>query len=86
MFFVFVFVPVSQVQREYITGFIEGEILPGSNHVIEDQNSHTGYAMPEFPGYNGKASHECWLLKVKAVTHRRKPIIPVICRDRYKKN
>ena len=57
---------------EYV---IEGEILPGSNHVIEDQNSHTGYAMPEFPGYNGKASHECWLLKVKAVTHRKHPIM-----------
>ena len=46
---------------EYV---IEGEILPGSNHVVEDQNSHTGYAMPEFPGCNGKASHECWLIKV----------------------
>lgn len=57
---------------EYV---IEGEILPGSNHVIEDQNSHTGYAMPEFPGYNGRASHECWLLKVRAVTHRRHPIM-----------
>jgi len=57
---------------EYV---IEGEILPGSNHVVEDQNSHTGYAMPEFPGYNGVASHECWLLKVKAVTHRAHPIM-----------
>ena len=57
---------------EYV---IEGEIVPGSNHVVEDQNSHTGYAMPEFPGYNGKASHECWLLKVKAVTHRKHPIM-----------
>ena len=57
---------------EYV---IEGEILPGSNHVVEDQHSHTGYAMPEFPGYNGKASHECWLLKVKAVTHRKNPIM-----------
>lgn len=57
---------------EYV---IEGEILPGSNHVVEDQNSHTGYAMPEFPGYNGVASHECWLLKVKAVTHRQHPIM-----------
>ena len=26
---------------EYV---IEGEIVPGSNHVVEDQNSHTGYA------------------------------------------
>lgn len=57
---------------EYV---IEGEILPGSNHVVEDQNTHTGFAMPEFPGYNGPASHECWLLKVKAVTHRRHPIM-----------
>lgn len=57
---------------EYI---IEGEILPGSNHVVEDQNSHTGYAMPEFPGYNGPASHVCWLLKVKAVTRRKNPIM-----------
>lgn len=57
---------------EYI---IEGEILPGSNHVVEDQNSHTGYAMPEFPGYSGVASHACWLLKVKAVTHRHNPIM-----------
>lgn len=57
---------------EYV---IEGEILPGSNHVVEDQNSHTGFAMPEFPGYNGRASHECWLIKVKAVTHRNHPIM-----------
>ncbi|MGN0434428.1 MAG: UbiD family decarboxylase [Bilifractor sp.] len=57
---------------EYV---IEGEIIPGSNHVVEDQNSHTGYAMPEFPGYNGVASHVCWLLKVKAVTHRSHPIM-----------
>ena len=57
---------------EYV---IEGEILPGSNHVIEDQNTHTGFAMPEFPGYNGAASHECWLLKVRAVTHRNHPIL-----------
>ncbi len=57
---------------EYV---IEGEILPGSNHVAEDRNTRTGCAMPEFPGYNGKASHECWLLKVKAVTHRKNPIM-----------
>ncbi len=57
---------------EYV---IEGEIIPGSNHVVEDQNRHTGFAMPEFPGYNGPASHECWLMKVKAVTHRKNPIM-----------
>jgi len=56
---------------EYV---IEGEIQPGIK-VVEDQNSHTGYAMPEFPGYNGHASKECWLIKVKAVTHRKNPIM-----------
>ena len=57
---------------EYVT---EREILPGSNHVVEDQNTHTGFAMPEFPSYNGHASHECWRLKVKTVTHRKHPIM-----------
>lgn len=56
---------------EYV---IEGEIIPGVR-VQEDQNTHTGYAMPEFPGYNGHASNECWLIKVKAVTTRRNPIM-----------
>ena len=55
---------------EYV---IEGEIQPGVR-VVEDQNSHTGYAMPEFPGYNGRASSECWLIKVKAVTTRTIPL------------
>ncbi|RZT02316.1 UbiD family decarboxylase [Cuneatibacter caecimuris] len=56
---------------EYV---IEGEILPGVR-VKEDQNSHTGYAMPEFPGYTGPASDQCRLIKVKAVTHRENPIM-----------
>ena len=59
---------------EYV---IEGEIQPGVR-VVEDQNSHTGYAMPEFPGYNGRASSECWLIKVKAVTTRRHPIMQTV--------
>lgn len=56
---------------EYV---IEGEVQPGVR-VQEDQNSGTGYAMPEFPGYTGPASSQCWLIKVKAVTHRRNPIM-----------
>lgn len=56
---------------EYV---IEGEVQPGIR-VQEDQNSRTGYAMPEFPGYTGPASSECWLIKVKAVTHRQNPIM-----------
>ena len=56
---------------EYV---IEGEILPGVR-VQEDQNSHSGYAMPEFPGYTGPAYPACHVIKVKAVTHRRNPIM-----------
>ena len=56
---------------EYV---IEGEVLPGIR-VREDQNRNTGYAMPEFPGYTGAASNQCWIIKVKAVTHRRNPIM-----------
>lgn len=56
---------------EYV---IEGEILPGER-VREDKNSNTGYAMPEFPGYTGPASSECGVIRVKAVTHRRNPIM-----------
>lgn len=58
-------------RAEYV---IEGEILPHVR-VQEDQNSHTGYAMPEFPGYTGPASSECRLIRVKAVTHRVHPIM-----------
>ena len=56
---------------EYV---IEGEVIPGVR-VQEDQNSHTGYAMPEFPGYTGPASDQCWLIKVPAGTHRKDPIM-----------
>jgi len=56
---------------EYV---IEGEVIPGVR-VKEDRNTQTGYAMPEFPGYTGPASEECWLIKVKAVTHRKNPIM-----------
>lgn len=56
---------------EYV---IEGEVVPHVR-VQEDQCSHTGYAMPEFPGYTGPASSQCWLIKVTAVTHRKNPIM-----------
>ncbi len=56
---------------EYV---IEGEVVPGVR-VQEDQNRNTGHAMPEFPGYNGVASNQCWMIDVKAVTHRKNPIM-----------
>lgn len=56
---------------EYV---IEGELLPGVR-VVEDQNTNTGKAMPEFPGYTGPANQSLPIIKVKAVTHRRNPIM-----------
>ena len=56
---------------EYV---IEGEILPNVR-VKEDKHTGSGMAMPEFPGYTGPASDQCGLIKVKAVTHRKNPIM-----------
>lgn len=56
---------------EYV---IEGELLPNVR-VREDQNTNTGKAMPEFPGYTGPACAEIPVIKVKAVTHRINPIM-----------
>ena len=53
---------------------IEGELLPNVR-VREDQNTNTGKAMPEFPGYTGDAQAEVPVIKVKAITHRRHPIL-----------
>ncbi len=59
---------------EYV---IEGELLPGV-YVREDQNTDTGKAMPEFPGYTGGAVDQVPLIKVKAVTHRINPIMQTV--------
>ena len=56
---------------EYV---IEGELLPVVR-VREDKNTNTGKAMPEFPGYTGPAVPSMPIIKVKAVTHRRNPIM-----------
>lgn len=56
---------------EYV---IEGEIMPGIR-IKEDINSNTGKAMPEFPGYCGPANPELPVIKVKAVTTRKNPIM-----------
>ncbi|QNB15844.1 UbiD family decarboxylase [Paraburkholderia tropica] len=53
---------------------IEGELLP-IVRVREDQNTDTGKAMPEFPGYTGEAKDAIPVIKVKAITHRRNPIL-----------
>ena len=56
---------------EYV---IEGELLPGVR-VVEDQNTNTGKAMPEFPGYTGPANQSLPVVKVKAITCRKNPIM-----------
>ncbi len=56
---------------EYV---IEGDLLPNVR-VVEDQNTHTGKAMPEFPGYTGPANPSLPVIKVKSVTHRKNPIM-----------
>jgi 4-hydroxy-3-polyprenylbenzoate decarboxylase len=56
---------------------IEGELLPGVR-VVEDKNTHTGKAMPEFPGYNGPAHPALPVIKVKAITHRVNPIMQTV--------
>jgi 4-hydroxy-3-polyprenylbenzoate decarboxylase len=52
---------------------IEGELLP-ERQIKEDINTGTGRGLPEFPGYSGPA-RACPVLKVKAVTFRKNPIL-----------
>jgi gallate decarboxylase subunit C len=56
---------------------IEGEILP-DRRIAEDINTGKGYSMPEFPGYMGKSQPALPVLKVSAITHRRKPIFQTL--------
>ena len=56
---------------------IEGEILPNVR-VAEDQNTGTGKAMPEFPGYTGNANPSLPVIKVKAITTRKNPILQTL--------
>lgn len=56
---------------------IEGEILPNVR-VVEDQNTNTGHAMPEFPGYNGPANQSLPLIRVTAITTRKNPILQTL--------
>ncbi len=59
---------------EYV---IEGELLPNVRYQ-EDMNTNSGKAMPEFPGYTGPAIQEIPVIKVKAVTTRKNPIMQTV--------
>lgn len=56
-----------------IEGYLDSEHL-----VAEDQNTGTGRAMPEFPGYVGAAHPALPVIKVTAVTTRRNPILQTL--------
>ncbi|PPI88333.1 3,4-dihydroxybenzoate decarboxylase (plasmid) [Candidatus Pantoea edessiphila] len=56
---------------------IEGEILPNVR-IQEDKNTKTGKAMPEFLGYTGKANPSLPIIKVKAITTRKNPILQTL--------
>jgi gallate decarboxylase subunit C len=56
---------------------LEGELLP-TERMREDIHSNTGYCMPEFTGYMGKANPSLPIMKVTAVTYRKKPILQTI--------
>lgn len=56
---------------------IEGELLP-DRRVREDQNTETGHAMPEFPGYDGPSNPSLPVMRVTAVTTRHNPILQTL--------
>lgn len=56
---------------------IEGMLLPG-RRMAEDQNTGSGFAMPEFPGYDGPANPALPVIKVTAVTTRTAPILQTL--------
>jgi 4-hydroxy-3-polyprenylbenzoate decarboxylase len=68
-------VPAKALARAEIV--IEGEILAGER-IREDVQTNTGYCMPEFPGYLGVAQAEVPVMRITAITHRRRPILQTI--------
>jgi 4-hydroxy-3-polyprenylbenzoate decarboxylase len=68
-------VDCSSIARAEIV--LEGEIVPGER-IREDVQTDTGFCMPEFPGYLGKAQSALPVIRVTAVTHRRNPILQTI--------
>lgn len=56
---------------------IEGELIP-NERMAEDSTTNSGFAIPEFTGYMGPAHKALPVIKVKAVTHRKNPILQTI--------
>jgi len=68
-------IPAAAIARAEIV--LEGEILPGER-IREDVQTDTGFCMPEFPGYLGKAQPQLPVIRIKTITHRRNPILQTI--------
>ena len=56
---------------------LECEIMPGER-ADEDMLTELGLAMPEYPGYVGLSLDDCPIVHVRAITHRRNPILQVL--------
>lgn len=56
---------------------LEGEFRPGE-YVDEDALTGAGWAMPEFPGFIGRAQTDLPVLRVTGITHRRDPIFQTL--------
>jgi 4-hydroxy-3-polyprenylbenzoate decarboxylase len=67
--------PTKAIARAEIV--LEGEFRPGE-YTDEDALTGSGWAMPEFPGFVGRAQSPLPLLRVTGVTHRVKPIFQTL--------
>ena len=56
---------------------LEGEFRPGE-YADEDALNPTGWAMPEFPGYEGTAHAHQPVFHVTAITHRTNPVFQML--------
>ena len=56
---------------------LECEIMPGER-ADEDTLTKLGFAMPEYPGYVGLSLADCPIARIRAITHRRNPILQVL--------
>jgi 4-hydroxy-3-polyprenylbenzoate decarboxylase len=56
---------------------LECEIMP-DDFTDEDALNHSGYCMPEFPGYVGPAQKHNYVIRVRTITHRLNPIFQIL--------
>lgn len=58
------------IKHDKILHINKGYIMPNQT-MQEDINTNSGFAMPEFPGYNGLVNPVVNVVKITAVTHRK---------------